>query len=305
MAIIKTISDLLWGMPLIVLILLAGIIFTVGSKFFQIAHLKHILKNTIGTLFSKKDNGKGMMKPLEVISIAVGGAVGVGNIGGVATAIAVGGPGAAFWIWVAAFLGMMMKMAEVSLAVYYRSKDEKGGYYGGPTYYMEKGLGRDKGFKFWGVLAVIFGIGIFGNVFSMQNFTVAQSVNATFGIPMLAVGLVYVGLTYLATVREIPWLGKLAAKVVPPHVRLLPGRRNRDYHSKYHTIARSTWTDYQRCIYRDRSHRRFHGSGRGFDYPNRLIPRHVLQRGWLGYIAYDSRLRQNGASGEAGIVGGI
>ena len=125
MAIIKTISDLLWGMPLIVLILLAGIIFTVGSKFFQIAHLKHILKNTIGTLFSKKDNGKGMMKPLEVISIAVGGAVGVGNIGGVATAIAVGGPGAAFWIWVAAFLGMMMKMAEVSLAVYYRSKDER------------------------------------------------------------------------------------------------------------------------------------------------------------------------------------
>ena len=80
MAIIKTISDLLWGMPLIVLIMLAGIIFTVGSKFFQIAHLKHILKNTIGTLFSKKDNGKGMMKPLEVISIAVGGAVGVGNI---------------------------------------------------------------------------------------------------------------------------------------------------------------------------------------------------------------------------------
>ena len=74
--------------------------------------------------------------PLEVISIAVGGAVGVGNIGGVATAIAVGGPGAAFWIWVAAFLGMMMKMAEVSLAVYYRSKDEKGGYYGGPTYYI-------------------------------------------------------------------------------------------------------------------------------------------------------------------------
>ena len=115
MAIIKTISDLLWGMPLIVLILLAGIIFTVGSKFFQIAHLKHILKNTIGTLFSKKDNGKGMMKPLEVISIAVGGAVGVGNIGGVATAIAVGGPGAAFWIWVAAFLGMMMLQVFVAI----------------------------------------------------------------------------------------------------------------------------------------------------------------------------------------------
>lgn len=156
------------------------------------------------------------MRPLEVISIAVGGAVGVGNIGGVATAIAVGGPGAAFWIWISAFLGMMMKMAEVSLAVYYRSKDEKGGYYGGPTYYMQKGMGRDWNFKPWVVFAIIFGVGIFGNVFSMQNFTVSQAVNATFSIPMIAISLVYVALTYLATVREIPWLGKVAAVVVPP-----------------------------------------------------------------------------------------
>ena len=122
--------------------------------------------------------------------MAVGGAGGLVNCGSVATASAVGGPGAAFWIWVAAFLGMMMKMAEVSLAVYYRSKNEKGGYYGGPTYYMEKWLGRDKGFKFWGVLAVIFGIGLFGSVFSMQTLSVAPSVNTTFGIPMLAVFLV-------------------------------------------------------------------------------------------------------------------
>ena len=220
MTVIKAISGFLWGMPLIVLILLAGLIFTLGSKFFQVTHFGHIFKNTIGTFFGKKASaegkGSGMMKPLEVISIAIGGAVGVGNIGGVATAIAVGGPGAVFWIWLAAFLGMMMKMAEVALAVYYRSKDEKSGYYGGPTYYMQKGLGRDKGFKFWGVLAVIFGIGIFGNVFSMQNFTVSQAVNATFGIPVLAVSLVYVILTYLATVREIPWLGKVASIVVPP-----------------------------------------------------------------------------------------
>lgn len=217
MSVIKVISGLLWGTPLIVLILFSGVLFTLGSKFFQIAYIRHILKNTIGTLFKKADShGSGMMRPFEVISIAVGGAVGVGNIGGVATAIAVGGPGSAFWIWVAAVLGMMMKMAEVSLAVYYRSVDEKGGYYGGPTYYMQKGLGRDKGFKLWWLLAFVFGFGIFGNVFSMQNFTVSQSLNATFGVPMLAVSAVYVALTYWATVREIPWLGKLAAKVVPP-----------------------------------------------------------------------------------------
>lgn len=218
MSVIQKISGLLWGTPLIVLILVAGLIFTLGSKFFQVIHFGHIMKNTIGTLLGKKsgEKGSGMMRPLEVISIAVGGAVGVGNIGGVATAIATGGPGAVFWIWLAAFLGMMMKMAEVALAVYYRSRDEKGGYYGGPTYYMQKGLGRDRNFKLWGVLAVIFGVGIFGNVFSMQNFTVSQAVNATFGIPVIAVSLVYVGLTYLATVREIPWLGKVAAVVVPP-----------------------------------------------------------------------------------------
>ena len=111
MAIIKTISDLLWGMPLIVLILLAGIIFTVGSKFFQIAHLKHILKNTIGTLFSKKDNGKGMMKPLEVISIAVGGAVGVGNIGGVAATLGVVFPSL---IIISLLAGVITTFAEVA-----------------------------------------------------------------------------------------------------------------------------------------------------------------------------------------------
>lgn len=218
MTIIQKISGLLWGMPLIVLILAAGLIFTLGSRFFQVTHFGHIMKNTIGTLLGKRDSGKGsgMMRPLEVISIAVGGAVGVGNIGGVATAIATGGPGAVFWIWLAAFLGMMMKMAEVALAVYYRSRDGQGGYYGGPTYYMQKGLGRDRNFRLWGVLAVIFGVGIFGNVFSMQNFTVSQAVNTTFGIPVIAVSLVYVALTYLATVREIPWLGKVAAVVVPP-----------------------------------------------------------------------------------------
>lgn len=221
MEVVKYVANLLWGTPLIVLILIAGLLFTLGSKFFQVGHFGHIMKNTIGKLLKrspeeKAGKGRGMMRPLEVISIAVGGAVGVGNIGGVATAIAVGGPGAAFWIWISAFLGMMMKMAEVSLAVYYRSKDEKGGYYGGPTYYMQKGLGRDRNFKPWAVLAVIFGVGIFGNVFSMQNFTVSQAVNATFGIPMIAISLVYVALTYLATVREIPWLGKVASVVVPP-----------------------------------------------------------------------------------------
>lgn len=221
MEVVKYISGLLWGTPLIVLILVAGLLFTVGSKFFQVRHFGHIMKNTIGKFFKKSADGgegkaKGMMRPLEVISIAIGGAVGVGNIGGVATAIAVGGPGAAFWIWISAFLGMMMKMAEVSLAVYYRSRDEKGGYYGGPTFYMQKGMGRDWNFKPWVVFAIIFGVGIFGNVFSMQNFTVSQAVNATFGIPMLAISLAYVALTYIATVREIPWLGKVAAVVVPP-----------------------------------------------------------------------------------------
>lgn len=120
------------------IILGTGLYFTFKLEFFQVIYLKHIFSETILKIIKKgnkaEGDGKGLITPFEAVSTAIGGSVGVGNIGGVATAMAVGGPGALFWLWIAAFVGMILKMTEVSLGVYYREKDEKGELYGGPTY---------------------------------------------------------------------------------------------------------------------------------------------------------------------------
>lgn len=218
--ILGKIAGWLWGLPLIFAIMFVGVFFTVGTNFFQFTKFGHILKNTFGSLFNKtkvEGEGKeGILSPIEAVSTAIGGSVGVGNIGGVATAISVGGPGAVFWMWVAALLGMIIKNVEVSLAVYYRLKDEKGDPYGGPTYYMEKGLGEEKGFKAWAVLAFIFGVGIFSTFFiTLQNYTVAEAVGNTLNMNLLVVGALYVILIYAMTLGGIPGLGKIAGRLVP------------------------------------------------------------------------------------------
>jgi AGCS family alanine or glycine:cation symporter len=218
-AFIQNFVNFLWGTPLIVLLLVTGLVFTIGSKCFQVRHFGHIMAKTFGSFFKKKESDKGvkgLITPFQAVSVAVGGSVGVGNIGGVATAIAVGGPGALFWLWVAAFLGMVMKMAEVTLAVHYREKEPDGGYYGGPTFYMQKALGRDKNFKPWVVLAIIFGLGIFSSfIFTMQNYTVSEAVSSTFNINILIISVVYLAITYIMTAGGIPKLAKMAAKIVP------------------------------------------------------------------------------------------
>ena len=105
----------------------SGFYFTFKTGFFQVFHLKHIFSETICKIIKKgnkaEEGGKGLITPFEAVATAIGGSVGVGNIGGVATAMAVGGPGSLFWLWIAAFVGMILKMAEVSLGVYYREKD--------------------------------------------------------------------------------------------------------------------------------------------------------------------------------------
>ena len=194
--IISSIGSFLWGPPMIIAIMGCGILLTVKSKFFVFKYIRHIFQNTLGTMTDKskaKSDKKGVLSPFEAICVAVGGAVGVGSIGGVAAAIAVGGPGALFWILVWAFFGMTVKLAEVTLACYYRSKDEKGNYYGGPSYYMEKGLGREKGIKAGLYLAWLFGMAFIIQAFSgNQVFTIAESLNTAFGVPMIQIGRAHV-----------------------------------------------------------------------------------------------------------------
>jgi alanine or glycine:cation symporter, AGCS family len=216
--IVTSISEFLWGIPLIVTILFTGLFFTVASSFFQFRFIGHIFNNTFGMLLKKKNNddSKGILTPFEAVTAAIGSSVGVGNIGGVATAIAIGGPGALFWMWVTGIFGMLIKMVEVTLAVYYRNTDRNGNTYGGPTYYMEKGLGEEMGFKFWYVPAFIFGVGIFSTFFiTVQNYTISEAVGSTFKIDPIYVSFTFVILVFIIISGGIKFLGKVASKLVP------------------------------------------------------------------------------------------
>ena len=219
MDIIDTLNGFVWGTPLIVLLLGTGAVITIGSGFFQFAHFGWIMKNTFGSITKKNGEGEGTISAFEAASIAVGGAVGAGNIGGVATAIAAGGPGSVFWIWLIALVGMMTKCAEVSLALHYRTPDITGErYVGGPTYYMQFGLGEE---KHWGgaykIFAIIFSIGIFISfVFTMQNYNTAESLNSTFPVISMPVGsTVFAILLTIVVAGGLKRVGDFASKVVP------------------------------------------------------------------------------------------
>ena len=225
-------DGVLWGVPLIVLMIATGLYFTVRSGFFQFRHFGWIMKRTAGQIFGSdkeaKQSEQGMLTAFEAISTAIGGTVGFGNIAGVATAVAAGGPGAVLWMWLTACLGMILKQVEVTLGCYYRRKNEKGEYYGGPTYYMERGLGTERGWgKLWLIPAVIFGIGIFSTFFvTSSNLTAAQVVSGAFKLPDLTVGgitiegVILVGillciLTYLITSGGTKKIASVFSKLVP------------------------------------------------------------------------------------------
>jgi len=214
--ILSTMADFLWGLPLVILVIGSGLFFTIGSGFFQFRKFGFIIKNTFGSIFNSDSNEKGIVSPFQAVSMALASTIGVGNIAGVASAVALGGPGAVFWMWVAALVGMMTKMVEVTLAVHYREVNSDGTTYGGPTYYIKKGLGIERGVKWWKIPAAIFIFGMFFVIFiSLQSYTVAESFESTFGIPMMATGSVYVILTYLVLFGGIKRIAQMASKVVP------------------------------------------------------------------------------------------
>lgn len=214
----KIVWDILWGLPLIILILVVGLFFTMKAGFFQFRYFNYSMKHAYNRFFRNEDKDeKGGISAFEALSIAIGATVGVGNIGGVASAIALGGPGAIFWLWVAGVLGQIIKVVEVSLAVHYRSNDADGNTFGGPTYYMRKGIGIEKKMPFLAkVLSFIFifGFGV-GFFITMQNYTVSEAVSSTFNLGMITVSVVYTILLYIMISGGLPSLGKIASKIVP------------------------------------------------------------------------------------------
>ena len=211
-------NNIMWGYPLLVLCIGVGIYLTLRSGFFQFRMLGKILKYPFSKEANDSEGADQQLTTFEAVSVAIGGSVGVSNISGVGTAIATGGPGALFWLWVAACLGMITKMAEVSLAVHYRETDEKGKHYGGPTYYIMKGLHEEKGWNkgLCKLLCVLFGGGIFITFFlTLQNYTTAEAIGSTFNINYVIPGLVLSLSTWGVIWGGLKGVGKAASYLVP------------------------------------------------------------------------------------------
>ena len=151
--IVKVLNDFAWGPWMLLLLVGTGVFLSARVGFLQFRKFGYAMKNTIGKLFHKQTASKGEVTPFQALSTALAATVGTGNIAGVTGAIAVGGPGAGFWMWLSALFGMVTKYAEVVLAVRYRERNAKGDWVGGPMYYIKNGLGRK-----WNWLAVVFSL---------------------------------------------------------------------------------------------------------------------------------------------------
>lgn len=181
--IVKQLNDLAWGPWMLILLVGTGVYLTYRVGFIQLTKFGYAMKNTIGKLFQKQTAGGGEITPFQALTTALAATVGTGNIAGVTGAIAVGGPGAVFWMWISAFFGMVTKYAEVVLAVKYRERNEKGDYVGGPMYYIRNGLGRK-----WNWLAVAFALLASLAAFGIGNMTQVNTIATTFNATIDAFG---------------------------------------------------------------------------------------------------------------------
>lgn len=209
--ILGEINDFVWGIPLLILLVGTGIYLTFRLGFLQIKTLPYALK----LAFSKSaqdQKSKGDISHYQALTTALAATVGTGNIAGVATAVVLGGPGAVFWMWITAIVGMATKYAEAILAVKYRVENKDGTMSGGPMYYLERGLNA----KWLGVLFALFGaIAAFGIGNMAQSNSVADVLNSTFNVPNILTGVIIVFAAGLVIVGGIKVIGKVTAYFVP------------------------------------------------------------------------------------------
>ncbi|WP_118845783.1 alanine/glycine:cation symporter family protein [Haemophilus haemolyticus] len=213
-SILSAIDSFIWGAPLLILLSGTGLYLTLRLGFIQIRYLPRAL----GYLFKKDKGGKGDVSSFAALCTALAATIGTGNIVGVATAVQAGGPGAIFWMWLVALLGMATKYAECLLAVKYRVRDKNGFMAGGPMYYIERGLGIKwlaKLFALFGVMVAFFGIGTFPQVNAITH-----AMQDTFNIPVLVTAIIVtllVGLIILGGVKRIA----IASSVIVPFMAIL------------------------------------------------------------------------------------
>ena len=221
----SAVNHFIWGVPAMVCIIGVGLFLSFRTGFLQIRKFPYAIKMTIGRLFHGKDAADGAMTPFQAVCTALAATVGTGNIAGVAGAIAIGGPGAVFWMWISAFLGMCTKFSEVTLAVHFREKNEQGDYVGGPMYYIKNGLGKH--WQFLAVLFSLFGVlTVFGTGNATQVNTITTAINSallnyrlidnTF-VPTgnLIMGIILASLVALVLLGGVKRIGKVTEKLVP------------------------------------------------------------------------------------------
>ena len=221
----SVVNNLVWGVPAIVCILGVGLFLSVRTVFFQFRKFPDAIKNTIGKMFKKTEAKEGAMTPFQAVCTALSATIGTGNIAGVAGAIAIGGPGAVFWMWVSALLGMCTKFAEVTLAVHYRETNAHGDLVGGPMYYIKNGLK-----KHWHWLAYAFAafgvLTVFGTGNATQVNTITASINTALlnfnvvstemlGTVNLVIGIVIAIVVALVLLGGVKRIGRVTEKLVP------------------------------------------------------------------------------------------
>lgn len=206
--IVARVSGWIWGTPMMIILVGGGIWMTISLGFFQFRYFPFIIKETFGKMFAKAQ-GEGTISPFQAATSALASTIGASNIVGVPVAIAFGGPGAVFWMWLTALVGSALKFSEVMLGIKYREKNEDGEFVGGPMYYLAKGVTP--------VLGTIFAFGLMLELIpsiATQTVSVVQTAN-TIGIPNIATGLVLAAIVALVVYGGIKRIAQVTEKLVP------------------------------------------------------------------------------------------
>ncbi len=219
------VNNFIWGVPAMICIFGVGLYLSLRTRFLQIRKFPYAIRTTIGRMFRKKDASDGAITPFQAVCTALAATVGTGNIAGVAGAIAIGGPGAVFWMWISALLGMCTKFAEVTLAVFYREKNANGELVGGPMYYIKNGLGKK-----WHFLAYLFAafgvLTVFGTGNATQVNTITTAINSALmnyhviseksvSLSNLIQGIIIAALVALILLGGVKRIAQVTEKLVP------------------------------------------------------------------------------------------
>lgn len=224
-AVNSVVNNFIWGVPAMICIIGVGLYLSIRTRFLQIRKFPYAMKVTLGRMMKKKEASDGALTPFQAVCTALAATVGTGNVAGVAGAIAIGGPGAVFWMWISALLGMCTKFAEVTLAVHFRETNAKGDLVGGPMYYIKNGL--DKKWHFLAYLFAAFGVlAVFGTGNATQVNTITTAIDSALSnfnvLPADAVNLVnlIIGIALaiiiaLILIGGIKRIGNVTSKLVP------------------------------------------------------------------------------------------